>query len=136
MENTTYIPICREAIILNNNEGKWSYRFLDFEENPTTAGVITMWANYFEDDGIQRNSISYEPASIEDNYYPHTKYSVTYLYSYITSGRSTKVAKLNYRLSTSVFLQDGEAEETIVGDWGGPDEWTMDIDTIESRIRA
>ena len=135
-ENTTYVPISREAIILNNNEGKWSYRFLNFEENPTTAGVITLWANFFEDDGIQRNAISYEPASVEDNYYPHTKYSVTYLYSYITSGNSTKVAKMNYRLSTLITTQDGEENETIVGDWGGPNEWTMDIETIESRIKA
>ena len=135
-ENTTYVAISREAIILNNSDGKWSYRFLNFEENPTTKGVITLWANFFEDDGVQRNSISYEPASIEDNYFPHTKYDVTYLYSYITSGRSTKVAKMNYRLSTTVTLENEEVIETVVGDWGGPNEWTMDIDTIESRIRA
>ena len=135
-ENTTYVAISREAVILNNTDGKWSYRFLNFEENPTTAGVITLWANFFEDDGIQRNAISYEPASVEDNYYPHTKYSVTYLYSYITSGNSTKVAKMNYRLSTLITSQDGEETETIVGDWGGPNEWTMDIETIESRIKA
>ncbi len=134
-ENTTYVPISREQMILNCSEGKWTYRFADFDENPSTAGVITLWANYFEDDGVQRNSISYEPASIEDNYYPHTKYSVTYLYCYITSGRSTKVAKMNYRLDTTITTQDGEMIETIVGDWGGPDEWTMDIDTIESRIK-
>ncbi len=135
-ENTTYVAISREAIILNNTDGQWSYRFLNFEENPTTQGVITVWANYFEDDGIQRNSISYEPASIEGNYFPHTKYDVTYLYSYITSGKATKVPKMNYRLSTTVTLEDGSDVETIVGDWGGPNEWTMDIDTIESRIRA
>ena len=135
-ENTTYVPISREAIILNNNEGQWSYRFLNFDENPTTDGVITLWANFFEDDGVQRNSISYEPKSIEDNFYPHTKYSVTYLYSYITSGKATKVPKMNYRLDTTVTTQDGEQIETIVGDWGGENEWTMDIETIESRIRA
>ena len=135
-ENTTYIPVSREAIILNNNEGSWSYRFLDFDENPSTKGVITIWANYFEDGGIQRLAISYEPASIDDSYYPHTKYSVTYLNSYVTQGRSTKVAKMNYRLETSITMQDGSEEETIISDWGGPDEATMDIDTIESRIRA
>ncbi len=135
-ENTTYVPISREAIILNNNDGQWSYRFLDFEENPSTDGVITLWANFFEDDGVQRNSISYEPKSIEDNYYPHTKYSVTYLYSYITSGKATKVPKMNYRLETTVYTQDGDQVDTIVGDWGGENEWTMDIETIESRIRA
>ena len=135
-ENTTYVPISREAIILNNTEGKWSYRFLNYEENPSTEGVITLWANFFEDDGVQRNAISYEPKSIEDNYYPHTKYSVTYLYSYITSGKATKVPKMNYRLDTTVTTQDGEQIETIVGDWGGENEWTMDIETIESRIRA
>ncbi len=135
-ENTTYIPISREGIILNNNDGKWSYRFLDFEENHDTKGVITVWANFFEDSGIQRNAISYEPAAIEGNYYPHTKYSVTYLYSYITSGGSTKVAKMNYRLDTLITTESGEEIQTVVGDWGGENEWTMDIDTIESRIKA
>ncbi len=135
-ENTTYIPISREAIILNRDEGVWSYRFLNFEENPTTSGVITLWANYFVDDGVQRTAVSYEPAAIDGNLYPHTEYSVTYLYSYITSGGSTKVAQMNYRLDTSITYEDGTIDETIVGDWGGSDEWVMDIDTIESRIKA
>ena len=135
-ENTTYVAISREAIILNRNENGFSYRFLNFDENPDTKGVITLWANFFEDDGVQRNSISYEPAAINGEYYPHTKYSVTYLLSYITSGKSTKVAKMNYRLDTTITLEDGTTDETIVGDWGGPNEWIMDIDTIESRIRA
>ncbi|ADL34028.1 hypothetical protein bpr_I1290 [Butyrivibrio proteoclasticus B316] len=135
-ENTTYVAISREAIILNRNDGKFSYRFLDFEENPDTAGVITLWANYFEDDGVQRNSISYEPGSIDGNMYPHTKYTVTYLKSYTNSGNNTKVAKMNYRLSTAITDETGKTTETIVGDWGGTDEYEMDIKTIESRIRA
>lgn len=136
LENTTYIPISRDGIILNKNEEGWSYRFLSFDENADNTGVITLWANYFEDNGVQRNSISYEPASIDGNYYPHTKYSVTYLNSYITSGKSTKVEKMNYRLDTTITYEDGTVDETIVGDWGGANEWIMDIDTIESRIRA
>lgn len=136
LENTTYIPVSREAMVLNRKDSSWSYRFLNFEENPETTGVITIWANYFEDDGIQRNSISYEPGAINGNLYPHTKYSVTYLKSYITQGNSTKVAQMNYRLSTLITDEDGNMTETVVGDWGGPNEWTMDIETIESRIRA
>lgn len=135
-ENTVYIPISREKIILNCRDGKWSYRFLDFDENPTTAGVITIWANFFEDDGVQRSSVSYEPASIAGNRYPHTKYLVTYLYSYITKGNSTKVAQLNYRLEIEIQLPDGTTKESVIGDWGGSNEWEMDIDTIESRIKA
>ena len=135
-ENTTYITVSREAMIFNCNEDKWTYRFLNFEENPSTAGVITVWANFFEDDGVQRNSISYEPASVGGNMYPHTKYSVTYLKSYITKGSSTKVAQLNYRLSTVVTAEDGSSTESIVGDWGGENEWVMDIDTIESLYHA
>ena len=134
-ENTTYVPISREQMILSCTEGKWTYRFADFEENPSTEGVITLWANFFEDNGIQRNSISYEPKSTEAGFYPHTKYSVTYLKSYITSGRSTKVEKMNYRLDTTISYSEDEETETIIGDWGGPDEWEMDIDTIESRIK-
>jgi hypothetical protein len=136
LENTTYIPISRDGIVLNRSEEGWSYRFLSFEENPDNTGVLTLWANYFEDNGVQRNSISYEPASIDGNLYPHTKYSVTYLNSYITSGKSTKVEKMNYRLDTTITYEDGTVDETIVGDWGGANEWIMDIDTIESRIRA
>ncbi len=135
-ENTTYVPISREFMILSNKDGKWSYRFPDFEENPETKGVITVWGNFFEDNGIQRCAISYEPETVGDNYYPHTKYAVTYLKSYITSGGSTRVAQMNYRLETTIETSDGEFEETVVGDWGGPNEWTMDLDTIESRIKA
>ncbi len=135
-ENTTYIAISRETMILNFVNDKWCYRFLSFEENPESKGVITVWANYFEDDGVQRTSISYEPGAINGNVYPHTKYSVTYLKSYITSGKSTKVAQMNYRLSTLITDEDGNMTETVVGDWGGVNEWTMDIETIESRIRA
>lgn len=135
-ENTTYVAISREAIILNRNDGKFSYRFLNFEENPQTKGVITLWANYFEDDGVQRCSISYEPESVNGNPYPHTKYSVTYLKSYTNSGKNTKVAKMNYRLCTEITDENGEIDETIIGDWGGDNEYVMDIDTIESRIKA
>ena len=135
-ENTTYVPISREAMVLNKSEGKWSYRFLDFEENPETAGVITLWANFFEDDGVQRNAISYEPGAIDGQLYPHTKYDVTYLKSYITSGKSTKTIKMNYRLETTITSEDGSTINSIIGDWGGENEWEMDIDTIESRIRA
>ena len=135
-ENTTYVPISREAIVLNNTDGKWSYRFLDFEENPETAGVITLWANFFEDDGVQRNAISYEPGAINGQLYPHTKYDVTYLKSYITKGGSTRVAKMNYRLETTITNENGETINSIIGDWGGENEWEMDIDTIESRIKA
>ena len=123
-------------MILNRKDGKWSYRFLDFEENPETAGVITLWANFFEDDGVQRNSISYEPGAIGGQLYPHTKYDVTYLKSYITSGKSTKTIKMNYRLETTITSEDGSTINSIIGDWGGENEWEMDIDTIESRIRA
>ena len=98
--------------------------------------MITLWAKYFEDDGVQRNSISYEPGSIDGNMYPHTKYTVTYLKSYTNSGNNTKVAKMNYRLSTAITDETGKTTETIVGDWGGTDEYEMDIKTIESRIRA
>lgn len=135
-ENTTYVAISREAIIFNRKDGKFSYRFLNFEENPETKGVITLWANYFEDDGVQRCSISYEPECVNGNLYPHTKYSVTYLKSYTNSGNNTKVAKMNYRLCTEITDESGETTETIIGDWGGDNEYIMDIETIESRIRA
>ena len=135
-ENTVYVPISREAVVLNCTDGSWSYRFLDFDENPTTAGVITLWANFFEDDGVQRDVISYEPASVAEGYYPHTEYTVTYLRSYITSGTSSRVAGMNYRLETRITNEDGNIIDTVIGDWGGEKEWEMNTDLIESRIRA
>ena len=135
-ENTTYVPISREAMVLNNKDGKWSYRFLDFDENPETKGVITLWANFFEDNGVQRCAISYEPESVTGDYYPHTKYTVTYLKSYITEGNSTRVPRMNYRLDTTILTEDGNMDETVVGDWGGPNQWIMDLDAIEARIKA
>ena len=43
---------------------------------------------------------------------------------------------MNYRLSTAITNEDGTIEETIITDWGGTNEYVMDIETIESRIRA
>jgi len=132
-QNTTYIPVSREGIILERESGVWTYRFMDYEENPSTEGVLTLWANFLEDDGIQRNAISYEPGSTEDSYYPHTTYTVTYLYSNVTIN-GTLTPKMNYRLSTTVENSADESEETIIVDWGGDNESTMDTETIGKKM--
>ncbi len=132
-QNTTYVPISREGLVLEKDSDLWTYRFMDFDENPSTAGVLTLWANFLEDDGIQRDAISYEPASTEDSYYPHTTYTVTYLYSNVTVN-GTLTPKMNYRLSTLIEDSADESEETIVVDWGGDNESTMDTETIGKKM--
>ena len=133
LQNTTYVPVSREGLVLEQDSDTWTYRFMDYEENPSTAGVLTLWANFLEDDGIQRNAISYEPGSEGDSYYPHTTYTVTYLYSNVTiNGKLTP--KMNYRLSTVVESSAEESEETIVVDWGGDNESTMDTETIGKKM--
>ncbi|MCR4901840.1 MAG: tetratricopeptide repeat protein [Butyrivibrio sp.] len=133
LQNTTYVPVSREGLVLERTDGTWTYRFMSFDENPSTQGVLTLWANFLEDDGIQRNAISYEPAGDDSGYYPHTNYTVTYLYSNVTIN-GTLTPKMNYRLSTEIFTSESESEETIVVDWGGDNESTMDTETIGKKM--
>ena len=68
----TYIPVSRERMWFLREEGSWKFCFADFEENPETSGVIQIWSGKQEDAGVQRVCISYEPASGNGEFYPHT----------------------------------------------------------------
>lgn len=120
----TYIPVSREKIKLMNENGAWSFAFADFDECPSTGGVIKIWGTKQEDAGVQRLCISYEPASQNGEYYPHTIYEFVYLYSNVKIA-GEYVPQMNYRFETRIETPEGTTSE-LIGDWGGEHEWTMD----------
>ena len=120
----TYIPVSREKMKFLKEDGKWMFAFADYEEYENTAGVINVWAAKQEDAGVQRLCISYEPASENGEYYPHTTYEFIYLYSNVKIG-SEYVPQMNYRFETRVATPEGTTSQ-LIGDWGGAHEWTTE----------
>lgn len=120
----TYIPVSRERMKLLYQEGQWSFAFADFEEYPKTSGVINIWGAKQEDAGVQRLCISYEPASQNGEYYPHTIYEFVYLYSNVKIA-GEYVPQMNYRFEIRTATPEGTTSQ-LIGDWGGEQEWTMD----------
>lgn len=120
----TYIPVSREKITLMQVDDAWCFEFADFEEYPETEGVIKVWAVQQVDAGIQRLCISYEPASENGEYYPHTTYEFVYLYSNVKI-RGEYVPQMNYRFETRIATEEGTISE-LIGDWGGEHEWNME----------
>lgn len=123
-DGKTYIPVSREKMKLMNEDGQWRFAFADFDDCPETAGVIKVWGAKQEDAGVQRISISYEPASESGDYYPHTTYEFVYLYSNVKIA-GEYVPQMNYRFETRIATPEGTTSE-LIGDWGGAHEWTMD----------
>ncbi len=121
----TYIPVSREMMKIINEDGSFQFSFLDFEENPDTDGVISVWGMKQEDAGVQRICISYEPASENGEYYPHTTYEFVYLYSNVKIG-GQYVPQMNYRFETRVATHEGTTTQ-LIGDWGGEHEWTTEF---------
>lgn len=124
-EGETYIPVSREMMKLINKDGGFQFSFADFEENPDTAGVISVWGTKQEDAGVQRVCISYEPASENGEYYPHTTYEFIYLYTNVKIG-GKYVPQMNYRFETRVATHEGTTTQ-LIGDWGGEHEWTTEF---------
>ncbi len=120
----TYIPVSREKLKLMQVDGNWSFYFPDDEECPDTAGVIKIWGAKQADAGVQRLCISYEPASENGEYYPHTTYEFVYLYSNVKIG-GEYVPQMNYRFETRVATTEGITSD-LIGDWGGAHEWHME----------
>ncbi|MDE7248973.1 MAG: tetratricopeptide repeat protein [Lachnospiraceae bacterium] len=120
----TYIPVSREKITFMQVDGGWCFEFADFDEYPETEGVIKVWAVQQVDAGIQRLCISYEPASENGEYYPHTTYEFVYLYSNVKI-RGQYVPQMNYRFETRIATEEGTISE-LIGDWGGEHEWNME----------
>lgn len=123
-DGKTYIPVSREKMKLIKVDEQWKFSFADFDECPETAGVIKVWGTKQEDAGVQRLCISYEPASEDGSYYPHTTYEFVYLYSNVKIG-GEYVPQMNYRFETRIATPQGTSAE-LIGDWGGEHEWTME----------
>lgn len=120
-EGATYIPVSREYVTLKQEDGKCSFAFPDYKENENTAGVITVWGNEMLDNGVQRSSITYEPAKEGEDYYPHTEYVISYMCSNVQKPKSFDYA-MNYHFETRTLTQEGMTT-TMIGDWGGPYQW-------------
>lgn len=117
-----YIPVNQEQLVLTKEDGVWYYSFLADEDYVNTKGVITIWGTKQEDDGVQRSVISYEAAN--DGAYPHTEYTVQYLYSNVKIN-GQYVPQMNYRFDTKVTTEEGNTTVAI-GDWGGEHEFEID----------
>lgn len=117
----TYIPISREYVKLKQSEGAWTFSFPDFNENETTAGVIIVWGVDMKDNGVLRTYISYEPAMEAGEYYPHTEYVISYMYSNLQK-KNGFLYEMNYHFETRTWTEEGMITH-MIGDWGGPYQW-------------
>ncbi|MDE7015930.1 MAG: tetratricopeptide repeat protein [Kineothrix sp.] len=120
-EGSTYIPVSREYVILKQKDGKCSFEFPNYDANENTAGVLTVWGNAMTDNGVQRSSLTYEPAKEGESYYPHTEYVISYMCSNVQRANGY-VSDMNYHFETRVHTEAGTST-TMIGDWGGPYQW-------------
>ena len=120
-DGATYIPVSREYVVIKCKDGKCSFAFPDYDDNENTAGIITVWGNEMLDNGVQRSSITYEPAKEGENYYPHTEFIISYMCSNVQKEKSFDYA-MNYHFETRVLPEEGMTT-TMIGDWGGPYQW-------------
>lgn len=122
----TYIPVSREKMKFVNEDGSWKFAFADYEECENASDVISIWSVKQEDAGVQRVCISYEPASANGEYFPHTTYEFIYLYSNVDIGKEEYVPQMNYRFETRIATPEGTTTR-LIGDWGGNHEWTTEF---------
>lgn len=120
-EGSTYIPVSREYVILKQKDGKSSFSFPDYDEIEGRTGVMTVWGNEMTDNGVQRSSLTYEPAREGESYYPHTEYVISYMCSNVQRANGY-VSDMNYHFETRVHTEEGTST-TMIGDWGGPYQW-------------
>lgn len=116
-----FIPVNKDNLVLHHNENGYQFSFLDYDEYENTQGVITVWGNVQTDDGVQRTSISYEPASENGEYYPHTEYVIIYCYTNVGTA-AEHMPQMNFHFETRTTTEDGRATEAVF-DWGGAHEW-------------
>lgn len=123
-KGSVYIPVSREQLVLNRDEGKVTFSFLAFEDYDNPQGIITVWGSKQEDDGVQRSVISYEPAGEGNAQFPHTEYTIQYLYSNVKIN-GQYVPQMNYRFDTKITTEEGTTTNAV-GDWGGEHEFEID----------
>lgn len=120
-DGETSIPVSRETVVLERTEDGWTFSYPNFKDNEATAGVITVWGSKMTDSGVQRSSISYEPAEGPEGYYPHVEYVISYMLSNVQKKNAFK-EEMNYHLETRTWTEDGMVTD-MIGDWGGPYQW-------------
>ncbi|MCI6714886.1 MAG: tetratricopeptide repeat protein [Lachnospiraceae bacterium] len=118
-KGSVYIPVSREQMVLNNEDGKITFSFLGSKDYDASRGIITVWGSKQADDGIQRSVISYEPADEEG-----VEYTIQYLYSNVKID-GAYVPQMNYRFDTKITTEEGTTTNAV-GDWGGEHEFQID----------
>lgn len=119
-EGASAIPINQEKMAIHKTKEGFKFFWLDYDDYDNSQGVITVWGSRQLDDGVQRTTISYEPAGKNGEYYPHMEYVISYEYSNVLKNGTD--VKMNYRFNTITTTEEG-TETEAVGDWGGEDEW-------------
>lgn len=117
----TNIPVSREYVKLKREGDAWTFSFPGFGENESTAGVITVWGVDMKDNGVLRTSISYEPAKQTEEYFPHTEYIISYMYSNLQKSNGF-LYEMNYHFETRTWTEEGIMTH-LIGGWGGPYQW-------------
>lgn len=125
-EGEASIPVNKEQMVIHRTENGFTFSWLDYDDYENSQGVITVWGSRHLDDGVQRTTISYEPAGADGSYYPHTEYIITYEYSNVLKNGTS--VQMNYRFTTQVSTEEGMTK-TAIGDWGGEHEWEVDYST-------
>ena len=125
-EGEASIPINKEQMVIHRTENGFTFSWLDYDDYENSQGVITVWGSRHLDDGVQRTTISYEPAGVDGSYYPHTEYIITYEYSNVLKNGTS--VQMNYRFTTQISTEEGMIK-TAIGDWGGEHEWEVDYST-------
>ncbi|MCH5255936.1 MAG: hypothetical protein J1D87_01535 [Lachnospiraceae bacterium] len=119
-EGNAAVPLNQDQMVLHKTDEGFKFFYPGFDDYENTRGVITIWGSRQLDNGVQRTTISYEPASQNGEYYPHKEYEISYEYSNVLKNGTD--VKMNYRLNTNTTTEDGKETEAI-GDWGGAHEW-------------
>ena len=119
-EGASAIPINQEKMAIHKMEEGFKFFWLNYDDYDNPQGVITVWGSRQLDDGVQRTTISYEPAGKNGEYYPHIEYVISYEYSNVLENGTD--VKMNYRFNTITTTEEG-TETEAVGDWGGEHEW-------------
>lgn len=125
-EGAASIPVNKEQMLIHRTENGFTFSWLDYDDYENSQGVITVWGSRHLDDGVQRTTISYEPAGVNGAYYPHTEYIIAYEYGNVLKNGTS--VQMNYRFTTQISTEEGMTKNAI-GDWGGEHEWEIDYTT-------
>ncbi len=119
-EGNSTIPVNKERLVLHKTQNGFGFFWPAYNDYDDAQGVISVWGAKQLDNGQQRTTISYEPASMDGGYYPHTEYVISYEYSNVLKNGTD--VKMNYRFNTTTTTEEG-TQTVSVGDWGGENEW-------------